>query len=233
VKEAIRRAVLDAGADVCGFAAAGEFDGAPEGFHPSDAFGACRAVVVFGVALPEGLFQVPPRLIYGHYNEASCALADGIAFRAARAVERLTGCRAVPLPSDGPYECWNPDRMEGRGLISMKHAAALAGLGALGKSTLLINGRYGNRLTLGAILTDCPLPSDPPAAPRCLENCRRCVESCPVGAIGEGGVNQKLCRAHAYGRNARGFHTVDCNRCRAVCPVGPANPPFPSEIRER
>jgi epoxyqueuosine reductase QueG len=183
-------------------------------------FPACKTVVSFGVALPEGLFDVPPRLIYGHYNEASCGHADGIAFRAARAIERLTGGRAVPLPSDGPYEFWNPDRMEGRGLISMKHAAVLAGLGALGKNTLLLNERHGNRLTLGAVLTGCPLPSDPSAKRLCLENCRRCVESCPVGAIGEGGVLQKPCRAHTYGKNGRGFDTVDCNACRAACPMG-------------
>jgi epoxyqueuosine reductase QueG len=35
----------------------------------------------------------------------------------------------------------------------MKHAAVNAGIGALGKNTLLINKKYGNRLVIGAILT--------------------------------------------------------------------------------
>ena len=106
MKEAIRSFVLGQGADVCGFAGIEHFQGAPEGFRPSDVFHACRTVVVFGVALPTGLFHVPPRLIYGHYNYASCPWVDRIAFFVAREIERLSGGRAVPMPSDGPYECW-------------------------------------------------------------------------------------------------------------------------------
>jgi epoxyqueuosine reductase QueG len=98
-------------------------------------------------------------------------------------------------------------------LISMKHAAMQAGLGTLGKNTLLINERFGNRLTLGAVLTDCALPSDPLAGSVCRAGCRACVDSCPVHAIREGRVAQKLCRTHTYGRNARGYETVDCNTC--------------------
>jgi hypothetical protein len=141
VKEAVRSHVLGLGADVCGFAGIERFDGAPKGFRPTDVFPACKTVLVFGIALPEGLLGVPPRLIYGHFNYGSCPWVDRIAFFAAREIERLTGGRAVPMPSDGPYEYWDAENMEGRGLISMKHAAVQAGLGALGKSTLLINER--------------------------------------------------------------------------------------------
>lgn len=77
-------------------------------------------------------------------------------------LERLSGRFAVPLPADSPYEYWDAEQMEGRGLLSMKHAAVLAGLGTLGKSTLLLNEAYGNLLTLGAILTEFDLASDPP-----------------------------------------------------------------------
>ena len=220
MKESIRNFILGQGADVCGFAGIDRFGGAPEGFSPADVFPACKTAVVFGIALPTGLYEVPPRLIYGHYNYASCPWVDRIAFCAAREIERLLGGRAVPLPSDGPYEAWNAEEREGRGLISMKHAAVQAGLGALGKSTLLLNERFGNRLTLGAVLTDRAIPSDPLAEGVCLPGCRICVDGCPAQAIADGRVIQKLCRLHAYGKNARGYDTVDCNRCRASCPMG-------------
>jgi epoxyqueuosine reductase QueG len=220
VKEAIRRFILGLGADECGFAGIKRFDGAPEGFRPTDVFPTSKTVVVFGIALPEGLLDVAPRLIYGHFNYGSCPWVDRIAFFAAREIERLTGGRAVPMPSDGPYEYWDAENMEGRGLISMKHAAVQAGLGALGKSTLLINERFGNRLTLGAVLADCALPSDPLAESVCLPDCHLCVDGCPVQAIGDGRVIQKRCRMNTYSRNARGYDTVDCNHCRAACPMG-------------
>ena len=220
MKEAIRRFILDQGADVCGFAGIERFSDAPEGFRPSDVFPACKTIVVFGIALPAGLFDVPPRLIYGHFNYGSCPWLDRIAFFAAREIERATGGRAVPMPSDGPYEAWDALVLEGRGLISLKHAAVQAGLGALGKSTLLLNERFGNRLTLGAVLADCALPSDPLAESVCLPDCRLCVDGCPAQAINEGRVIQKRCRLNTYGKNTRGYDTVDCNRCRAACPMG-------------
>lgn len=225
MKEAIRSFILGQGADVCGFAGIERFGEAPEGFRPTDVFPACRTVVVFGLALPAGLFESPPRLIYGHYNYASCPWVDRLAFCAAREIERLTGGRALPMPSDGPYEYWDAEEMEGRGLISMKHAAVQAGLGTLGRSTLLLNRRFGNRLTLGAVLTDCALQSDPLAESVCLPGCRRCVDGCPVQAIRDGRVIQKRCRENAYGRNARGYDTVDCNVCRAVCPMRAGSAP--------
>jgi epoxyqueuosine reductase QueG len=128
-------------------------------------------------------------------------------------------CTAVPVPCDSPYEYWDAENMEGRGLISMRHTAVAAGLGAIGKSSLLLNPRYGNMLTLGALLTDLDLPSDPVSENICKDNCRKCMDNCPVGAIENVHVNQKLCRNNTYGKTKRGFDTVDCNRCRTVCPM--------------
>lgn len=217
--ESIRRAVLALGADVCGFAGIERFRDAPDEFSPGRLFPACQTVVCFGVALPKGLESVAPRLMYGHYNHMSCEWVDRIAFQTARLLEGAYGCLAVPLPCDAPYEEWDETRLHGHGLLSMKHAAVCAGLGTLGKSTLLLHDTYGNRLTLGAVLTDLPLPSDPLARSICPPACSRCMDSCPSGAIRDGAVEQRLCRLHTYGKTARGFPTVDCNVCRTVCPM--------------
>ena len=32
-------------------------------------------------------------------------------------------------------------------------------------------------------------------------------------------VTQKKCRQNTYGNTARGFDTVDCNKCRRECPM--------------
>jgi len=219
MKESIRSLVLELGADVCGFAQVDRFLEAPTGFHPVDLFKPCRTAIVFGLAIPDGLLHVDSKLIYGYYNEFICQKVDEIALEAARLIERHHGCRAVPLPCDSPYEYWDAEKMEGRGLLSMKHAAVLAGLGTLGKSTLLLNAQYGNRLTVGAILTDLELDSDPLAEPVCIKGCNKCVQHCPTHALDGKRVNQKKCRTYTYGKTARGFSTTNCNVCRTVCPA--------------
>ncbi|MDF2887161.1 MAG: hypothetical protein K0R23_1546 [Lacrimispora sp.] len=219
MKEKIRSAVLQLGADVCGFASAEGFDQAPAGFRPGSIFNNCKSVVVFGIALPRGLYEVDSRFIYSHYNSLGCPQADHIALQIARLMEdRFEAC-AVPLPCDSPYEYWEEEKMEGRGLISMKHAACLAGLGTLGKNTLLLNKEYGNRLVVGCVLTDQEIEPDEPAVSICPDNCRLCIENCPQGAIKSGFVEQKTCRLFSYGKTKRGFETVECNRCRTVCPM--------------
>jgi epoxyqueuosine reductase QueG len=219
MEDQIKEIVMRLGADVCGIAGIDRFSEAPKGFHPRDVFPECKSAVVFGIALPKGLATIEPRLIYAHFNDSAAQAVDRVAFEAAKEIERLYGGNAVTLPSDGPYEYWDADKLEGRGLISMKHAAVQAGLGTLGKSTLLLNKRYGNMLILGAILTDIVLQSDPLAKSICIPDCELCMKSCPTQALNRGGVSQYRCRPNTYGRNARGFETVNCNTCRTVCPM--------------
>lgn len=218
MKETIRELVLSLGAEVCGFAAVDRFCDAPAGFHPTDVFAQCKTVVVFGKALPKAVTKASPRIVYKHFNDLSLAELDRIAAKAALYIEQRTDGFALPVPCDGPYESWIAETMEGRGTVSMKHAAVLAGLGTLGKHTMLIHPRYGTLLNVGAVLTDLALPSDPLCEELCNPGCRKCTESCPVGAITEQGVNQLLCRQYAYGKNDRGFEVCNCNRCRTVCP---------------
>lgn len=219
MKNKTKECILSLGVDVCGVANVNRFSEAPEGFHPRDIFPDCKSVIVFGIALPKGLTKVESRLIYGHFNYGTCPEVDWIALRAAKEIERLWGGYAVPLPSDGPYEYWDTDKLEGRGLISMKHAAVLAGLGTLGKSTLLLNEKHGNLLTLGAVLTELDLASDPLAESICIEACNICIKNCPSQALDGHRTNQAKCRLNTYGTNARGFNTVNCNKCRVVCPM--------------
>lgn len=218
-KEYLRKIIIDYGAQVCGFADIQRFEDAPSGFHPCDIYSDCKSVVAFGVSLPKGVYMAESRLIYGHFNYDICSKVDEIAYKIALLIERSYGGVAVPIPADGPYEYWDKERLEGRGLLSMKHVAVQAGLGTLGKNTLLMNQSYGNRLILGCVLTNIVVDSDSYAEPLCLSNCNICVKNCPSGALQVGSVIQKDCRMKAYGKTKRGFDTVDCNQCRTVCPM--------------
>ena len=219
MKETIRARILELGADVCGFAAAERFCEAPEGFAPTDLYGDCRSVITVGIALPKGLLRVEPRMLYGHFNADILHRLDVLTLAAAKCIEREFGGICVPVPSDGPYEYWDSETMTGKGLLSLRHAAVACGLGQIGKSSLLLNPQYGNRLVLGALLTDLALESDPLCKDICIPGCTKCVQSCPAGAICDKRIVQSKCRTNTYGKTARGFDTVNCNSCRSSCPM--------------
>lgn len=219
MKEEIREKVMEFGANVCGFAGIDKFEGAPEGFHPRDIFPECKSIITFGVALPKGLYMVDSRLIYAHFNSFACPLVDQIAYQTADLLEKAYRGTGVPIPCDTPYDYWDEEKMEGRGLLSMRHLAYFSGIGTLGKNSMLINKEYGNRLIIGCVLTDLSLESDEPADEVCLENCKLCIQNCPAGAISGGSVNQKRCRTKIFGMSKKGFSTIECNRCRTVCPM--------------
>lgn len=219
MKDRIKGIVLTGGADVCGVSHVDRFADSPKGFSPLDIWADCRSVVAFGTALPKGLSLVDSRLIYEHFNNDVKAAVDRICLESAKKIEREWGCLAVPLPCDGPYDYWDEETKTGKGILSMRHAAVNCGLGTIGKSSLLINPAFGNMLVLGAFLLDIILESDPFCEDICLPNCSKCIDACSAHAISDKQVNQALCRSNAFGKTKRGFATVECNRCRTVCPM--------------
>lgn len=217
MKERIKEILARLGADACGIASVDAFREAPKGFHPLDIFPSCKSVVVFALALPRALYTVDTKIVYHHANNTSLLEIDRITLLACKQLEEL-GAACMPIPCDSPYEHWEAGRLYGQGTLSLRHAAVLAGIGCMGKNTLVMNRRFGNRMNFGALLTDLSLPSDPPAEDICIPGCKKCMEACPQKALDGITVRQDLCRPYTYGTNARGFGICNCNRCRTACP---------------
>lgn len=215
----IKKLAANAGADLCGIAPVSRFSQAPPGFAPTDVWAGARSVVVVAKRLPEGAMRAPGPVPYTWASEETLSAVFTLTRELAIMFEDK-GVAAVPVPSE-PYEHWDDERREGRGIISLKHAAVLAGLGQMGANTLVTNDRFGNRITLGALLIDRDLTGDAVAGGDLgCEQCGVCVKSCPGGAIGDDGVNQKRCRSASSVVTAKGYSLYTCRTCRSVCPKG-------------
>lgn len=107
--------------------------------------------------------------------------------------------------------------------------AVRAGLGWLGRNTMLLHPELGSWTVIGAVVTDAHLdPVDQPHTDGCGD-CHRCQVECPTGALDESGVlDATLClgwllqatgRFPVEHRVALGHRLYGCDDCQEVCPV--------------
>ncbi len=218
--DGLKQFTLNSGADLVGVASIERFDGAPSGHRPEDILAGAKAVVVCARRIPAGLMDGPATAYQQAMNVIHAQL-DLLACRVALFLE-AEGGRAIPVPADEPYRHWEAERSYGRGDLSHKHTAQAAGLGRLGKSSLLITPQFGHLVHLVSVVTDVDLKPDPILDwEPCPKGCTRCMRACPAGAIGEGQqVNQALCRSVLLQKLPKGTIIENCWTCRRVCPAG-------------
>ncbi len=214
----VKQRLAELETDIAGIASIDRFHDAPPGFHPTDLVKDCQSVIVFAVRFPTGTLYGSSQAAYTFVRNRLADKIDSVAFQLARELEE-DGKWAVPIPSTEPYEYWDEERQHGRGILSLKHAAVLAGLGQIGKNTLLVNERFGNMLWLGAVLVDTAYEADPVATYQtCPPDCRICLKACPAQALDGVTIEQSKCR-NASGKYSPGGGAVyACNLCRKICP---------------
>jgi len=105
----------------------------------------------------------------------------------------------------------------------------LAGLGWIGKHSLLLNRNFGSWFFIGVIITDLDLKPDSPMKDYCGD-CTRCIDACPTNAILPGKtLNASPCisyltienRENRLPEEFRGKlenQVFGCDICQDVCP---------------
>jgi epoxyqueuosine reductase len=180
--------------------------------------GTYTRAVVFGMRLQRAVLdsiQNEPTPLYVHnyrqlnyqLDRAAWCVADQIqdAGGAAVAVAASQIVQSVPMT----------------GHVSHKLLGWAAGLGHIGRSTLLVHPAFGAQMRYASVLTDLPLPPDRPVERSC-GTCRQCRDMCPAAAIGEasGDFNLMAC----YRKLNTEFVHVSfvgqhvCGVCLKACP---------------
>ncbi|MDD2772276.1 MAG: DUF1730 domain-containing protein [Elusimicrobiales bacterium] len=109
-----------------------------------------------------------------------------------------------------------------------KALAVKAGLGWVGKNTLLITPRRGSFVVLGGIALSCELGPDTPCATGGCGRCENCLRACPSGALEPYVLNPARCASYwttlhkgelpPGAAEICGQRAAGCDICQDACP---------------
>ena len=113
--------------------------------------------------------------------------------------------------------------------ILERQIAEQAGMGWIGKNTLLLSPKAGSWFLLGEVFTNLPLPVDKPTAKRHCGSCNACIDKCPTNAFVKPWVlDASKCISYLtieYDgiipeelRSKMGNRIFGCDDCQLVCP---------------
>lgn len=118
-----------------------------------------------------------------------------------------------------------------------KEAAIRAGMGVIGRNSLLITPKYGSRVVIILVATGIELPQTLSLHQKrdCL-GCGRCIKACPSGALDENGMSHPerclrnfIMEGVVVPENLRkgiGSRLIGCDTCQRVCPMQRSNTQF-------
>ena len=213
----IKSIAISLGADLCGIASIDRFSEAPEGFHPCDVLPQCKTTVVFAKAFPSGTIQCKTTVPYTITRNMLSDMMDKLSVQFCIEMERHN-IIAVPTGTIGP-SLYDSKTDRWRNSVSAKHCAVAAGLGRIGKNTLVVTPEYGNMIWLTAVLMDTEFKADKLLAGNpCSDGCSICIDHCPAKALGNPEMDRNACFSYAFHKEEDEEFVFKCHKCRTLCP---------------
>lgn len=153
---------------------------------------AARSVIVFGKEVPAAVYGMEAK----EKTREMYRIAELLDATARSLAGNLNAAQflSLPVPMVFPVRIVD-DRVQG--LVRLKQIAATAGLGSIGKNTLLLTYQFGPRVVLSGVITARPAQNSggfkKPESQVCT-GCERCIRACPEHAIGLDGVDAFRCK---------------------------------------
>lgn len=170
----------------------------------------------------------PSRLMTSHQRVARYAYGEDYHERVKRMLYQLIALLREHYPAFDGRPCTDTAP------VAEKYWAWRAGLGWIGRNTLIVNPEYGSWCNLGEIITTWQTDDyDQPMDNRC-GTCRRCQQACPNHALREIGSDE-IATAHDDGETQqRDSHTIpllDARRCASYHTIENRSDSLPDDIR--
>jgi epoxyqueuosine reductase len=191
--------------------------------HPRGVLESVRSVVMVALAYapsstPNSEFRTPTSgrvAAYARGPDYHRVIWDRLNALAAWLEREVTGCETCAVADTAP--------------LLERDFARRAGLGWVGKNTMLIHPDRGSFFFLGAVLTDLVLEPDPPFAANHCGTCTACLDACPTAAFPEPGVlDATKCISYLTIEHRSAIPlelrermedwVYGCDVCQAVCP---------------
>jgi len=199
------------------------FENAPTLMNPKSYFPGARSVIAVAMRIPRGTYRGIEEGTHWHnytfysYNRLNTLFRPKKSYELSCFIEDHGWEAVLHFPAVPEGQGAKPPVAEGKlppdVVCSIRPIAAGCGLGEIGYSKVFLTKKFGPRVRIGLIFTDCVLEPDPimETGELCL-HCGACVRDCPGNAI------PPLKEAHKrleidYGEKKVWYGDVQMGRC--------------------